>query len=188
MEEYSYDLKIPKERVAVLIGKKGEVKKQIEELTKTKIIVDSKEGDVEVFGEDSIMIFNVKEVIKAIARGFNPEVALDLLKQDYSLELLDINDYVKNQNQLIRQKGRLIGKEGRARKNIEHLTETNICVYGKTVGIIGRYENSSIARRAVDSLLSGSPHANVYKWLEKQRRDIKIMDLELKKDGTKNIE
>ena len=30
-EEYNYEIKIPKERIAVLIGKKGEVKKTIEE-------------------------------------------------------------------------------------------------------------------------------------------------------------
>ena len=30
MEEYIYELKIPKERVAVLIGKKGEIKKLAE--------------------------------------------------------------------------------------------------------------------------------------------------------------
>ncbi|MBI2208539.1 RNA-processing protein, partial [Candidatus Woesearchaeota archaeon] len=29
-EEYSYELKIPRERVAVLIGREGEVKKNIE--------------------------------------------------------------------------------------------------------------------------------------------------------------
>jgi len=37
MEEYSYELKIPKERVAVLIGKEGEVKRSIEDDTKTRI-------------------------------------------------------------------------------------------------------------------------------------------------------
>ena len=31
MASYSYELKIPQERVAVLIGKNGEVKKNIEE-------------------------------------------------------------------------------------------------------------------------------------------------------------
>ena len=30
-QEYSYELKIPKDRVAVLIGKKGEIKEKIEE-------------------------------------------------------------------------------------------------------------------------------------------------------------
>ena len=37
--EFSYELKIPKERVAVLIGKKGEIKKRIEDETSSKIFV-----------------------------------------------------------------------------------------------------------------------------------------------------
>ena len=43
---YEEELKIPKDRVAVLIGKKGETKRAIQSRTKTKIRV-SKEGDVE---------------------------------------------------------------------------------------------------------------------------------------------
>ena len=39
MAEYLYELKIPKQRVAVLVGKNGTTKKKIEELTDTKIKV-----------------------------------------------------------------------------------------------------------------------------------------------------
>jgi len=41
--EYSYELKIPKDRVAVLIGTDGEIKKKIEVETKTQIKIDSKD-------------------------------------------------------------------------------------------------------------------------------------------------
>ena len=54
MSEFQYNIKIPKERIAVLIGKKGEVKKTLEGETGTKILVDSKEGDVIVQGEDAL--------------------------------------------------------------------------------------------------------------------------------------
>ena len=50
----------------------------------------------------------------------------------------------------------------------------------KTIGIIGLAENVDLARRAIDSILSGSPHANVYKWLEKQRRNLRRMEIESK--------
>jgi len=176
MTEYMYELKIPKERIAVLIGTKGEMKKQIEEATGTHIDVDSDEGDVFLKGEDSLSLYTTREIIKAIARGFNPDVAMLLLKQEYALELINLKDYAE-EKQLMRLKGRVIGREGKARKNIEVLTETNISVYGKTIGIIGECENSVIARRAVDSLLTGSTHANVYKWLEKNRRELKRKEL-----------
>ena len=95
MAEYSYDLKIPKERIAVLIGKSGEVKKALEETTNTRIDIDSHEGDVTVRGEDPLTLFSVRDIIRAIARGFNPEIAQLLLKQDYMFELVELRDFVK---------------------------------------------------------------------------------------------
>ena len=73
---------------------------------------------------------------------------------------------------MIRLKGRVIGQEGKSRKIIEGLTETYISVYGKTISIIGQAENVSVARRAIESLLAGSNHATVYRWLEKKRREL----------------
>ncbi len=172
MEQYSYDIKIPKARIAVLIGKSGEIKKKLEEETKTKLNIDSTEGDVEVQGSDAIGLLSAKEIIKAIGRGFNPEVALLLLKPEYVLTILILNDYGKKVNIQNRLKGRVIGKEGKTRELIEEHTETNVSIYGKTISIIGESQNVAIARKAIESLLTGSPHAPVYKWLEKKRRDL----------------
>lgn len=177
MEEYIFELKIPKERIAVLIGKKGEIKKQIEETTKTRLDVDSNEGDVYVKGTDTVKMYTAKEIIKAIGRGFNPEAALQLLKPECSFEIININDYIKSRTQLNRLRGRVIGTEGRARRNIEELTDTSICVYGKTIGIIGESENVALARKAIDSLLSGSTHSAVYQWLERNRAIMKRKEM-----------
>ncbi len=172
--EFNYELKIPKDRIAVLIGKKGEVKKEIEEYTKTNIEVDSKEGDVFIRGEEALGLFNAREMVKAISRGFNPEFARLLLKGDYSLEIINIMDFAgKSKNTAQRLKGRVIGAEGKSRRLIEELTETYISIYGKTAGIIGYPEDVARARKAIESLLTGSPHSQVYKWLEKQRRIMK---------------
>ncbi len=171
--EYSYEIKIPKERVAVLIGTKGETKRAIEQLTKTKLKIDSDEGDVVVSGEDAITLYSTKEIVHAIGRGFNPDVARLLIKQDYSFELINIGDWASKQDELERLRGRVIGEGGKSRTLIEDLTETSICVYGKTVGIIGQVEMIPLARKAVESLLSGSRHGNVYKWLEKRRKEVK---------------
>ena len=180
MAEYLYDTKIPKERIAVLIGKDGITKKQIESATNIKLKIDSKEGDVFLEGEDALGLYSAREVVKAIGRGFNPDIALLLLKQDYMLEMINMADYIRSKNSMIRLKGRVIGAEGRSRKTIEELTETYISVYGKTIGIIGFSENVAMAKKAVESLLSGSPHSSVYKWLEKRRSDMKRKDFEIK--------
>ncbi|MBI2208883.1 RNA-processing protein [Candidatus Woesearchaeota archaeon] len=173
-EEYSYELKIPRERVAVLIGREGEVKKNIEADTNTSIKVDSREGDVFVYGKDALGLYTCREVIRSIGRGFNPEIAKLLLKQDYVFEVISLNDYTgKSKNTLLRLKGRVIGTEGKSRKLIEELSEAYVSVYGKTIAIIGLPESASMAKTAVESLLRGSTHANVYKWLEKRRRELK---------------
>ncbi len=169
-EQYTYDLKVPKDRVAVLIGKSGEVKKSLEEYSKSEIFINSKEGEVRLIGNDSIALFALKEVIRAIARGFNPEVAKLLLRQDYSLELINLNEFNDHKTHQHRLKGRVIGRSGKSRSTIEEMTGCYISVYGKTVGIVGSIVNVPIAKKAVESLLMGSMHASVYKWLEKQKR------------------
>jgi len=173
-EEFSYELKIPKERVAILIGKEGDVKKGLEDDTKTRIKVDSKEGDIFIYGKDALGLYSCREIVVAIGRGFNPDLAKLLLKNDYLLEMVSLNEYTgKSKNTMLRLKGRVIGKEGKSRRIIEELSEAHISVYGKTIGIIGTPEEASMAKKAVEALLSGSTHANVYKWLEKRRRDLK---------------
>ena len=169
-EEYSYEVKVPKDRIAVLIGKKGEIKKQLEKTTKTKVEIDSKEGEVIIRGTDAINLYTAKEIIRAIARGFNPKIAQRLLKQDYGLEIIPIE--VKSKMDIERIRGRLIGEEGKARKTIESLTGTKISIYGKTVSIIGRFEGMELARKAIKMIINGSPHSNVFKTLEKRAGEL----------------
>ncbi|MBI5398478.1 RNA-processing protein [Candidatus Woesearchaeota archaeon] len=171
--EFAYDIKIPQDRIAVLIGTKGDIKKQIEEETKCKINVNSKEGEVHITSDDSLALFLAKDIIKAIARGFNPQTAQLILKADCVFELLTITDYTsKSKSTIERLKGRVIGEDGKARRQIETLTSTDISVYGKTIGIIGEVDHVAIARSAIESLLSGSTHATVYRFLERKKKDL----------------
>jgi ribosomal RNA assembly protein len=176
-DEYQYGLKIPKERIAVLIGVKGKIKRDIEASTKTRLKIDSEEGDVFISGRDAINLFNAREIVKAIGRGFNPNIAMMLLKQDYSLEVVDIEEHAKTKEHLNRVRGRLIGTEGKARRTIETLTDCYISIYGKTVSIVGSVDNVTAARRAVEGLLRGAKHGNIYKWLEKRRKETIQTDL-----------
>jgi ribosomal RNA assembly protein len=170
MADFTYELKIPQDRVAVLIGSEGSVKKELEDLTKTVIKVDSRECDISISGSDPIGLYNIREIIHAIGRGFNPELAKLLLKQDYCFELVNLNDYCRTKNDMTRLKGRVIGLDGKSRRLIDELADVHLSVYGKTIGIIGEATRVMTARKAVDSLLKGSTHSKVYHWLEGQRR------------------
>ncbi|KYK24836.1 hypothetical protein AYK26_03065 [Euryarchaeota archaeon SM23-78] len=173
-EEYSYTIKIPKDRIAVLIGVKGKDKKELEDYSSARIEVDSTEGDVTISGKDAVKLYALREVIKAIARGFSPDIARLLLKPDYMLEIISLKDYgLDNRNRLKRVKARVIGTKGKARRTIEGLTGTSISVYGKTISILGECTDVGYAKRAVELLITGSMHATVYKWLEDQKRKYK---------------
>ena len=169
---FLYALKVPKDRIAVFIGEKGVTKRKLADTLAVKLEIDSPECEVTVTSPDSLALMVAKDVVKAIARGFNPDVALQLTKQDFVLELLDISEFASSKDAIIRLRGRVIGMNGKSRSAIEEMTECDVVVYGKTVAIIGETERASIAKRAVEALLSGSQHAAVYKWLEKQRRKL----------------
>ncbi len=166
-------VRIPKDRIGVLIGKRGSTKAMIEELTGAEIVVDSGTGEVLIrfpdIPEDPLMPMKLESVIRAIGRGFNPEIALKLLQDDYVLEIIDIRRFVgARKNALKRMRGRLIGEKGKARSYIESRTNTHISVYGHTVSIIGRTYDVVAAREAVFSLLEGSMHSTAYRAMEKK--------------------
>ena len=160
------DVKIPKARIAVLIGEKGSVKRRIEKKANVKLEIDSEEGDVIIEG-DSLGVYETMNVVRAIGRGFNPTVAELLFNEKYAFELIDIVEFTgKSEKKRTRMKGRLIGEDGKSRKYIEKITETHIVVYGKTVALIGELESVALAKQALEMLLEGSPHSNVFRWLE----------------------
>jgi len=164
-------IKIPKDRIAVLVGVKGKTKREIERRTSTKIKINSEEGDIIISSEDSLAVFTAKLIVHAISRGFNPLIALKLLDEENCFELVNIDDFAKkSKKRLITLRARLIGSSGKCRKLIEILTHTEIQVYGKTAGIIGLQENVFLAKHAIINLLQGSKHGNVYAYIDRQKR------------------
>jgi len=171
-------IKIPTDRVGVLIGKGGSVKQKLEERTGVKILIDSEEGDVQVdhtHSKDPSMALAVLNVVQAIGRGFSPQKAVLLLEDDYFLKIFDIRDYVgKKQENVVRMRARVIGSHGKTRSLVEELTGAFVSVYGSTVAVIGNGLQIDIASRALDMLLSGSEHAAVYNFLEGRRGQLKV--------------
>jgi ribosomal RNA assembly protein len=110
--------------------------------------------------------------VKAIGRGFSPERAFKLLEKDKMLYLIDLGRFADTKNSEQRLKGRVIGRDGEARRHVEKETETDISVYGTTVGIIGKGRNVDVAREAIRMLLKGSSHSTAYNYLEKNQAKI----------------
>ena len=120
------------------------------------------DNSVSIEGE-SLELLQAKSIVKAIGRGFSPAHAFRLLKEDEFLETIEMNQF--NENRLKVVKARLIGTEGKTWRMIENLTGCSMSVYGKTVSLIGTYEQLDVAMEAVRMLISGSKHSNVYGFL-----------------------
>jgi ribosomal RNA assembly protein len=192
VEQY---LKIPKDRIGAMIGPGGEVKHEIEKRTGIKVSVDSESGEVTInydHARDPVMVLKVNDLVKAIGRGFSPERAFRLLKDDFFFALIDVHDYIgKNPDHLRRMKSRLIGTGGKTRRIIEELSEAELSIYGDTVAIIGLADALDIARTALDMILNGSEHSSVYSYLEHTRRARRVAELrpiEPKEDRPKKDE
>ena len=163
------EVRVPDERVGVLIGEGGETKREFEDLTECSLTVEDNLARVE---GDPIQELKASEIVKAIGRGFSPERAFNLLEKDKMLYLIDLGRFADTKNSEQRLKGRVIGRDGEARRHVEKETETEISVYGTTVGIIGKGRNVDVAREAIRMLLKGSSHATAYNYLEKNQAKI----------------
>lgn len=180
MSETDY-LKIPQNRIGALIGNKGDVKKSIEKATETILDIDSEDGTVYITPQenmsDPLGVWNANHIVKAVARGFNPEVALKLVDDDIYLEVIKLPLYIgKSKNALSRYKGRIIGQNGKTREIIMDMAEVQMAIYGKTVSLIGEMDNIMIAKEAIEMILKGSRHKSVYSFLERKKDELKLKE------------
>ncbi|MHA1222459.1 MAG: KH domain-containing protein [Candidatus Heimdallarchaeaceae archaeon] len=171
-------IRIPLERIAVLIGPKGSTKKKIEELTQCKVLVDSKSGDVIVVVEgeleDPVSLWKARDMIKAIGRGFSPEKAFRINEASFAFDLIQLRDFTGTSPNALREvRSRIIGRKGRTRSTIEQITGSYISVYGNTVGIIGESRTLQIVREGLIRLINGAKHSTVYRYLEQKLRALK---------------
>jgi ribosomal RNA assembly protein len=173
-------VKVPDDRIGVLIGQGGETMREIEERSEVRLDIDSESGKVsiETVG-DPVLGLKGPDIVKAIGRGFAPEDALRLLEDDMMMfDVVDIDAAARNRNDLRRQKGRLIGENGRTRELMEELTGASVAIYGSTLSIIGGPKQVGAVREAAEMILDGAPHGSVYSFLERKRNELKHKGME----------
>jgi ribosomal RNA assembly protein len=177
-------VRIPKERVGILIGPDGKTKQYIEDKLGVKLEIDT-EGSVTITltekAPDPSVLLKAKDVVTAIGRGFTPQTTFRLIRnEDDIYDMIDLRlIFGRSESDIKRIKGRIIGTEGKTRKLIEELTEADVVVYGHTVGIIGSFEEADAARNAVQMIIDGCEHHTVYKFLQKKRTELKKQKLDL---------
>jgi len=169
---------IPLDRLGVLIGKEGSTKSKIEQAFKAQLIIESENGIVDIVpaiaSDDPTTILRARDVVIAIARGFSPQRALKLIDDDIVLDVIDLREtFGRNERDIARLKGRVIGREGKIRRLIEEMTNAQVSVYGHTISMLGEFETVTAAREAIELLLKGKQHSTVYKLLRKIKSESK---------------
>jgi ribosomal RNA assembly protein len=179
-------IRISTDRIGVLIGKSGKIKSHIEKACSVQLEIDSETGETLIKGVGMIedtQPFKAAEIVYAIGRGFSPINAMKLLEGENTLHVIDLRQFVgKSPTQVERIKGRIIGENGKARRNMERLSDTSISVYGKTVSIIGDPSKLKLAVDAISAISNGSMHGAVYHKLESARSREKLERLKLWED------
>jgi len=151
------------------IKKMKRARDEIEEALGVRINLVDGEVEIESKEEDGMAEYFAKKILEAIDFGFKPQAAMQLKSEDYMFEKISIKDYARA-SRLQTIKGRIIGKEGRAKGVIEELTDCTMHIKDYNVGIIGKTCDVDVALNAVRNMILGLPHAKIYAYLEKSRK------------------
>lgn len=161
-------LKVPDDSTGFF---KQEILSRLSEETQADIQFNEDDQNVQIKHAESVKEMDVLNVLKAVFMGFDYSEAIRLFNEPMTrFELINIKDKTRNYKEFKRQKGRVIGENGKAKRVMSDLTDASIQVHGDKVGILGDMNDAMKAREAVMKILDGSPHSHVYNTLEKYKR------------------
>jgi len=158
------------------IKKVYENKSLLEKKLSVKINIEGRK--LSIHGNE-IDEYIASSVFDAIEMGFDIETSLLISEQDYVLEKIEIKN-LTNRHNLSEVRARIVGTDGRTKALIEELSDCHIVLHDNEVGIIGESETIRTCIHAVKSIIQGSKQANVYSYLEKQRKIMHPSDLGLR--------
>ena len=140
------------------------------------VVIDDKTKSIRVAPGrgDVYTAYKVVNVFKALGLGFSENDALKLLSDDYSLAVVDLRQYARNEDDYRRIKGRIIGENGKTKRAIQEYTGVVIMVGDKEVAVIGPAEQVEVARRAIEMLAEGKEHSTVYKFLDRSEAELRF--------------
>jgi len=166
----------------IIVENMRKVKKAIPLIeNKVKVKIGFNRNGVSISGAE-LNEYLVEKVISAVDFGFDVEDALLLMRDNFVFEFIDVKEHTRRKN-LRDVRARLIGTGGKARKTIENLTGSVLVIQGNRVGLIVDSEHLDVTVQAIESLIQGAKHGNVFARLEKQnvaRRRFDSEDLGLK--------
>ena len=166
--------------IKILVQKVARItrnKKRLSEMLDLKITNRGREIFIEGNAENE---FIGQKVIEALDFGFPFSHARILKEENLDFEVINIKDQTPRKDHS-RIRARIIGKGGRAIQTLSNLTDCFIELNENKIGVIGNSENLERATQALNQLIRGAKHGNVYKGLEHNQIQ-PIHDLGLRED------
>ncbi len=144
-------------------------KKFIKTIGELGVTLDVEGNVVKIESDSAMNALLVKNAIQAFNRGFDAKTSLLLLDDDHDLAVINIGDYAGSLKRQIELKGRIIGSRGMIKKRLSKATSCYIKIFGKTVSVIGNYQNLDIAVNAIEMLLNGAKHDSVFAMIDRRK-------------------
>ncbi|MFH2106900.1 MAG: hypothetical protein ABII22_06590 [Candidatus Micrarchaeota archaeon] len=160
-------LKIPRDRIRAL----QQAKKEIQNTCKIKLNIV--EGEVTVEGDVADVYF-AKDVVKAVARGFHPKVALKIYTKDFQFYLINLKEHAKSDKAITLIKSRVIGEDGKIKREIEDSTDSYLSIYGNTIGIVAKIDTVEYVKEAIEIIINGSKFSTLLRFLAEAKEKIFI--------------
>lgn len=173
----------------IIFEKTGEVRRNLKELEeKLKVSIKIVGKKVIITGE-AMDEYEAMIILDAINFGFSEKKALQLKDPDFQFRKISIKDFTRRKN-LEDVRGRLIGSEGKTKRTIENITDSELEIRNNSVGIICLADSMDDTVTAIKNLVRGSKQSNVYAYLEKMNANRKrtlAADLGLKSKAEEDI-
>jgi len=160
-------LYITKERLG-LIRKDKSIAERIKKQCKCSIEI-APDDTVEISGEP-FDEFSARNVLQAFGRGFEIDIALKLLNDEYYFVSTDLGQVLGSEKRIQQVKARIIGLSGKTKRYIESVSQAKLSVYGDTVSFIGTASEINEAQTAVNTLIEGGTHRIAYLRMETAHR------------------
>lgn len=151
-----------------------EIKKALPDLKKRLSLKILMEGKKLVIEGESLDEYEALHILEAISFGFSAKQAQKLIDQDFTFRKLNIKKFTHRLN-LKDVRARVIGKEGKVKKTLENLTNSDIVIRGNEIGIICPEESINNITTALSNLIRGSKQSNIYSFLERMNAKRKAL-------------
>ena len=91
--------------------------------------------------------------------------------------MIDLKRMNLSRSAIRRQLARVIGEHGSAIERFERKGHVKLKISGHNIGVLGLYEDVEILVEALLRLISGSPHKNVYRFIDEAETQKEVKEM-----------